>query len=182
MAHGKNKHGEEPAAAEAGQVEVDGTVTPTASSHASPADDAAVSHDQAGGGLIENLHPATVHFPIALLLMAAVLEAFFAFRPASDLARPVRLLVIGGAAGAVVAALFGWLHTGMWMGGEATMQWHRWTGTGISIAGLTAAILAARDTSSRAPLRIVLAILAAALVWQGYLGGELAHGPNHLGL
>lgn len=54
-------------------------------------------------------------------------------------------------------------------------------GTAIAAVSLAAAWLAFRP-GSRTALRAVLLILAGALLVQGYLGGEMVFGPNHLGL
>ena len=59
------------------------------------------------------------------------------------------------------------------------MQWHRWTGTGLAVAAPVVAILSMR--TNRWPFRILLLATTLALLAQGYWGGELAHGPNHLG-
>ncbi len=144
---------------------------------ASTSEEAADEHE--GSSVWTQLHPATVHFPIALLLAAALTELVHLVRPNATLANAVRVMAIGGAAGAIIAALFGWIHTGLWYGGDAVMQWHRWTGSALALVAPLAAWLAGRD--NRTPLRILLFAIACALVVQGYLGGELAHGPHHLG-
>jgi len=41
---------------------------------------------------------------------------------------------------------------------------------------------AAAPGKSRGWLRILLAIIAIGLVVQGYFGGEMVNGPNHLGI
>ena len=96
------------------------------------------------------------------------------------LAQAANVVAVAGAAGAVIAALFGWIHTGIWFGGDSTMHWHRWTGTGLALAAPLAALLAFR--ADRRAFRIVIVLIAAALVAQGYWGAELAQGPDHLGL
>lgn len=183
LAHGDNKHETSVAASKASN-EASETVAPqTVATETSGAADHAQQRTRLDEVVqtFKSLHPATVHFPIALFLMAALTELFLIIRPAADLAGPVRVMVYGGAAGAIVAALFGWIHTGLWFGGDGAMQIHRWTGTGIAAAGILAAIAVNRATSSRAIFRTVLFSIGAALLVQGYLGGELAHGPRHLG-
>lgn len=140
------------------------------------------AHENDSGSILTKLHPATVHFPIALLLMAAATEAFAALRSAdaNGLYRAVNVMVWGGAIGAVVAAIFGWIHTGLWFGGGTTIQLHRWTGTSIAAISLGAAAIS--GATNRTALRFVLGFLTLAIFAQGYWGGELAHGPNHLGL
>lgn len=128
------------------------------------------------------LHPIAAHFPIALLLIAGFAELLLLFRPALGLEPTIRFLVISGALGAVVAAVLGWLAAGWRLSDRSeTLSLHRWNGTGIAAVALLATWLAVR-AKSRIGLRSVLAVLAAALVVQGYLGGEMVFGPNHLGL
>jgi len=151
------------------------------------------AHDRASEGhnnaeargfvpFLKTLHPATVHFPIALLLTAAFVELAAAMGLVQRTEPVVRLLIYVGAIGAIAAALFGWIHTGVWFGGEAAMQLHRWMGTLIAVLGVGLAILARRRNGGRLLLRTGLVAIAILVVAQGYLGGELAHGPDHLGL
>lgn len=127
------------------------------------------------------LHPATVHFPIALLLVAAALEALSIIRPQLNVERTIKTILYFAAAGTVIAALFGWIHTGMWMGGEVLMQRHRWVGTGLAMFSIVLAWLASRPIGrARGALRAGLAVCAIAVILQGYWGAELSHGPYHL--
>ena len=129
------------------------------------------------------LHPALVHFPIALFLVAALAELILFARPASGLEPTVRFLVYTGAAGGVIATLLGWLAGGIRMSDRSeTLGLHRWTGTGIALAGLVAAFLVSREKANRNWLRIVIAGIAAALIFQGYWGAEMSLGPNHMGM
>lgn len=147
--------------------------------------DAAESGQQNGGvvSALKSLHPATVHFPIALLLMAALTEFFAIRRAGQGLQTATNVMIYGGGAGAVVAAVFGWIHTGIWFGGDTVMQVHRWNGTALAVIGTVLAVLAARPPAGgRTALRTLLFVAAALILVQGYLGGELAHGPNHLGM
>ncbi|AKQ41613.1 hypothetical protein CP97_05580 [Aurantiacibacter atlanticus] len=149
-------------------------------------DDASGGHESASEGdfvtVLKKLHPATIHFPIALFLMAALAELFVMAGRGAAAEPAVRVLIYGGAAGAVVAALFGWIHTGVWFGGDTVMQLHRWNGMLITALGLALAGLAYRPREGRALLRSGLFVMGALILLQGFLGGELAHGPDHLGL
>lgn len=128
----------------------------------------------------KNLHPATVHFPIALFLVAGMVEALSLRGGGVRKQAAVDVMVVAGAIGGVVAVTTGWLHTGWWLGGEAVMQWHRWTGMGLAAIGMIAAVLVLRG-ARRSLLRLCLALLVVGVAVQGYLGGELSHGPAHLG-
>ncbi|MBN2581638.1 MAG: DUF2231 domain-containing protein [Planctomycetes bacterium] len=56
---------------------------------------------------LPNVHPAVVHFPIALLLVAAVLDLVAIFARRESLARCGGLLLVLAAAGGLVALLTG---------------------------------------------------------------------------
>lgn len=64
------------------------------------------------GDFLWRLHPLAAHFPVALLLMAALAEILLLMRPALGLETTVRFLVAGGAVGAGIAALLGWFAGG----------------------------------------------------------------------
>ena len=103
-------------------------------------------------------------------------------RPTLGLETTIRFLVAGGAIGAVVAALLGWF-AGGWrlLDRSENLALHRWNGTTIAILSLLAWWVAARG-KGRGALRLLLALIAAALIVQGYFGGEMVHGPNHMGI
>ncbi|MEE4539787.1 MAG: DUF2231 domain-containing protein [Erythrobacter sp.] len=189
LAHGDEKHGEEakrPASTAAVVSQPDDDIDLMGS--AAVSDKTIQGHDaeqvESDGiaGALKSLHPATVHFPIALLLMATLTELFVMARRTPECETAVKIMIYGGAAGAVVAALFGWIHTGLWFGGDIVMQLHRWNGMLIAALGLVAAWIASRNPQSRLALRLTLFAVAALLIAQGYMGGELAHGLNHLKL
>jgi len=134
------------------------------------------------GDFLGRLHPIAAHFPVALLLIAALAELLLALRPALGLETTVRFLVAGGAIGALVAALLGWFAAGWRLSDRSqTLGIHRWNGSAVAGVAFLAAWFAFRS-NRRSGLRVTLAILAVALVVQGYLGGEMVFGPNHLGL
>ena len=136
-AHGGEKHGaakapvqtEDPVASAQ-----DGEEPAPPSSEAREEPRADSEHASSSGSVLTRLHPATVHFPIALLIVAALVEMLAVARSSTMLAHAANVMTVAGAAGAVVAALFGWIHTGIWFGGDSTMHWHRWTGTGLALA------------------------------------------------
>lgn len=183
VAHGGEKHGAAKApvgteAPAASAQDSDGPASPGSETPEVPRADS--EHASSSGSVLTRLHPATVHFPIALLIVAALVEMLAVARSSAPLAQAANVMTVAGAAGAVIAAMFGWIHTGIWFGGGATMHWHRWTGTGLALAAPLAALLAFR--ADRGAFRIVIVLIAAALVAQGYWGAELAQGPGHLGL
>lgn len=137
---------------------------------------------QSPGDFLGRLHPLAVHFPIALLIAAFIAELILMLRPSIALQPTVRFLAAGGAIGAFFAAVLGWFAGGWRLADRSeTLALHRWNGSGIALLSILAAWLAFRS-HGRMGLRVALFILALALVAQGYLGGEMVFGPNHLGL
>ena len=128
------------------------------------------------------LHSVAVHFPIALLMAAALAQILtHAGLPGGNL-QTVRFLVWTGALGGVAAGFLGWAHAGpMTSGEDGVMLAHRVLGTTLAV-GLTG-LVGLVEWSARRPGRIVglltplavyLAGLGAAI--NGFLGGSLAHG------
>lgn len=183
-AHGDKPHGEEPVA------EASEAPNGAASADDSGTSEAEMEHDEASPArpitffsAVKNAHPASVHFTIAFLLFAAALEVLGALKLVRDTDRAVQLAIYGAAIGAVVAVTLGWVHTGWWLGGESAMQWHRWTGTALVPFTILLAWIAARSSTPghhRTLLRVGLAVGALAVLAQGYSGGEIAHGADHL--
>ena len=131
------------------------------------------------------MHPAAVHFPIALFLVAALLEI-----AALTLRRPVltqgtRVIIALAAISAVAAVALGWFAMGLPGRDDVTHTYHRWLGTSIAVLGLLS--WWAKEQWVRRPGRGrelvyigLLTVTAAAVVINGLLGGMLTHGMNHL--
>ena len=178
LAHGENKHEEKSSTTEV--AEVDSRQSVRATAQAEPVVQAEPAPQRNVMSLARNLHPATVHFPIALLLVAVLVEALAAMRSSQPLHNAARVMAIAGGFGAVLAALFGWIHTGMWMGGGNTVQAHRWIGTALGLLGFVIAWLGWKKPGAIKLFRLVLLLCATAVLAQGFLGGELGHGAGHL--
>ena len=131
------------------------------------------------------LHPLVVHFPIALLFLAALLElpGLIRGRIGAAPGSPPCLVIAAGSA--LLAAGSGWI----WADGAGTagevLEWHRWTGLGA--AGVaTAAALAfawARRRPSRTSFLLARLLLFAAtglVAVAGHFGGLLVHGEDPL--
>ncbi|WP_339929649.1 DUF2231 domain-containing protein [uncultured Brevundimonas sp.] len=131
------------------------------------------------------MHPAAVHFPIALFLVAAVLEI-----AALTLRRPVltqgtRIIIALAAISALAAVALGWLAMGMPGNDDVTHTYHRWLGTGIAVLGLLswwAKEYWVRKPGRRRELVYIgmLTVTASAILVNALLGGMLTHGVKHL--
>lgn len=131
------------------------------------------------------MHPAAVHFPIALFLVAALLEI-----AALTLRRPVltqgtRVIIALAAISALAAVALGWLAMGMPGNDDVTHTYHRWLGTAIAALGLLS--WWAKEHWVRKPGRKrelvyigMLTVTASAILVNALLGGMLTHGMKHL--
>jgi uncharacterized membrane protein len=134
------------------------------------------------------LHPSLVHFPIALLIVAALLEVVRLVRRKPEVSpSALTCVVIAAVAGAVVA-FSGWMNADYETHGNAmgdTLFWHRWLGVSVAAVGV---IVAAMGVSTKfvAAARLkrmyaLLLIAAAAMVgFTGHLGGSMVWGPDYM--
>lgn len=137
--------------------------------------------------LFGRLHPLVLHFPIALLLLAAAVEGVRCFRADPRLGRLSVLLLALGALGAVAAAGTGWVfahesHPEPQL--RATLLWHRWLGVGTAILSAVAWLTADRwaddaRLSYRLIPRLITWLTAALLVIAAHLGALLVWGADY---
>jgi uncharacterized membrane protein len=127
------------------------------------------------------LHPIIVHFPMAFF--PAALFTAIVGRRRSAFAKPVQFLVVAGGAIAPIAAILGWFNGGLTFSDvDPLLGVHRWLGTGIGLGGLALAIWAWKaPEDDRSPAMLwSLAGITAAIFIQGWYGGALVHGIDHL--
>lgn len=127
------------------------------------------------------LHPIIVHFPIAFFPAALFTAVVGRRRPA--FAAPVQFLVIAGGIIGPIAALLGWFDGGFdFATDDMLLQWHRWLGTAIGLGSLGLGVWAWRspDTNRSTGMIIGLALITAAIVVQGWFGGAMVHGIDHM--
>lgn len=137
-------------------------------------------------------HPATVHFPIALLLFGAAFVVLGYKWPAVGTQIPLACLLIG-AVTSVVASAMGWSFAveqgyGSWDRFDEAMMdrevfWHRWSGVIVSILACTFAIIALLSLRGENPgmtktWKIGLLVCAAIVGAVGHQGGEMSYGKD----
>ncbi len=126
-------------------------------------------------------HPIIVHFPIAFFPAALFTAIVGRRRPAFG--APVQFLVVAGGILAPVSALLGWLNGGLSLtDSDPLMAVHRWLGTGIGAGGLLLGVWALRRPWEDRGTGMILPLTAmtVAIVAQGWFGGALVHGIDHL--
>jgi mono/diheme cytochrome c family protein len=136
--------------------------------------------------LLGRLHPLMVHFPLALVIVAALVELWRAMRrhdgPSPFAATAVWFAAVGG----VGAACSGWANAAY--GGESTsvdLFVHRWGG--VVVAALLVALAITGTTASRAGhaawsglWRMGLVLCAGTVAVVGHFGGNLVHGEGYV--
>jgi uncharacterized membrane protein len=133
------------------------------------------------GDWLGRLHPIIIHFPLAFFPAALFTAVVGRKRPAY--AKPVQFLVVAGGLIAPVAMVLGWLTGGLTLTDtDPLLRAHRWLGTAIGLSGLALAVWAwKRPEDDRRPGMIAaLAGITAAIVLQGWFGGALVHGIDHM--
>lgn len=130
-------------------------------------------------------HPVTVHFPIALLLVAALTEAIWAVSDKPNFRFTARLCLLLGALGAVGAATLGWFLAGFQFTDPTWIRTtHRWLGTSTAAWAILTLVLS-EWTERHNRVRWVRSywatlFLGAALVAvTGFFGGAMVYGLDH---
>jgi uncharacterized membrane protein len=126
-----------------------------------------------------------VHFPIGLILVAAMAEAL---AMVTDLRQWREVAVANVRAGAVFtigAAIAGWrLASSPGIDATLSLEWHRWLGTITAVAVFGAALASAgadgRSRVERWGYRTALFWAAALVAVTGHLGGLLVWGADFL--
>lgn len=140
------------------------------------------------------LHPATVHFPIALLLVGAAFVVIGWKWPALGTQIPLACLIIG-AVTSVASTAMGFSFAveqgyGSWNRFDAAMFdkevfWHRWTGVIVAVLASVLAIIAVvsirKDDPHSRGTKIWkggLLVCAALVGLVGHQGGEMTYGTD----
>jgi uncharacterized membrane protein len=134
--------------------------------------------------LTGRFHPLLVHFPIALVLIAAVAEFVSLTTQFSEWHLVAVANIRAGAAFAVASAAAGWiLASSRIVEASPDLEWHRWLGLVAALVAVTAA--SASGEIDRPPRRLWLyriALFSAAglVAAAGHFGAMLVWGANFL--
>ena len=132
-----------------------------------------------------HLHPLAVHFPVGLLLFAAILELFTVKNFHSKLRTGINVLVLAGALSAIIAVVFGLLQARTGDYGKDALTIHQWTGIGTAVLAVFCLFIlrrAQKNTSTGLikTYRSTIFSTAIAISVAGHLGASLTHGSDYL--
>ncbi len=126
-------------------------------------------------------HPFSVHFPIALFPIA--LLALILARRRGHAVDVIRSLIVVAGVTAAGAAVLGWLNAGMAdPEHDPILLVHRWLGTALGLAGAGIAAWTWRRASAvdKGAMVWTLGLMTLALLVQGWYGGAMIHGIDHM--
>lgn len=137
----------------------------------------------AGAAVLARGHMLVLHFPLALLIAALILEVALRKRVAEDKRKDVTgALLLIAAVGAVVATVTGLLHAADedWHGHtEVLMGQHRIGGIITAVLAI-ATLVAQRRAALKTAYLPMLAVSVIAVTFTGHRGGQLVHGEGYL--
>lgn len=137
--------------------------------------------------LLGRLHPLLVHFPIGLVILAALAEAVATVADDCRWRTVAVANIRAGAAFGLLAAIAGWrLALAPGVESSALLDSHQWLGA-IAAGTALAAALASSGADGRSPFefwvyRITLFSAAALVAVTGHFGGLLVWGADFLRL
>ncbi|MDP4284786.1 MAG: DUF1549 domain-containing protein [Bacteroidota bacterium] len=131
------------------------------------------------------LHPLAVHFPVGLLLFAAILELLTLKNFSSPLRPGINLLIAAGAISAIFSVIFGLLLAGDGDYGKDLITLHKWSGIAAAALGTMAwyllnRILVKKQVKLVRSYRGVLFFCAIGITVAGHFGASLTHGKDYL--
>jgi uncharacterized membrane protein len=134
--------------------------------------------------LTGRLHPLLVHFPIALILIAAIAELVCVTTRFPQWHTVAVANIRAGSAFAVASAGAGWLlASSRIVEASDALEWHRWLGLMAALAAVAAAL--ATGEIDRPPrrlwlYRVALFSAAASVAVAGHFGAVLVWGADFL--
>lgn len=139
--------------------------------------------------LFGRAHVVMVHFPVALLILLALIEVLRWRRPAGSMDQTVLIIAVIAALSSIVSVIQGLMLDDGDSDGESRyaqlLALHKWLGISTAVFAIGAALIAVRrqlgDTLGLTRIYRALVLPGAALVsLTGHYGGAAVHGEDYL--
>ena len=124
-------------------------------------------------------HPTLVHFPIALLTIAALAEVLGRVRREPFFFQTAWFCLAIGALASIPAAVMGWVLAESGRHNADDLFWHRWLGVAVTVLACATLAFGRRFPKYRFALLLAIAALVGIT---GHYGGYLSYGRDWLSL
>lgn len=128
--------------------------------------------------LFGRLHPLVVHFPIALLCVAALMEILALRKHTNPFLPAIKVLLWTGVISALLAVIFGWMLAGQEGAEGLNLEIHRWAG--IATLVLSALSLYLFTTRKYPIYRPLLFATVTGVAVAGHYGAMITHGEDYI--
>src|SRR5262245_54086849 len=127
--------------------------------------------------LIGNFHPALVHLPIGILLLAGLLQLLFLKPKYAALHTALSIALFWGMITAILSAITGYLLSQSGDYDEAVVSTHKWFGIATAFVSIIAYLF---NRWENAFAKWVILVMCIGIIITGHFGGILTHGDDYL--
>lgn len=132
--------------------------------------------------LLGRLHPAVVHFPIGILILAFILQ-YLSPKPIREKSELIWFVLFIGTVSAVVASILGWILS--WSGeyAETAVSRHKWPGVYLCIASLILLYIHKFREKTKLNYQLYHGFFIGSmvlLILTAHYGASLTHGSGYL--
>ncbi len=126
------------------------------------------------------MHPMLLHLPIGLLMLVGLLWVFRRSFAGEGVERMFQFLLLIAALTSVMAALMGFFLSREGGYTDNLLNWHKYTGTGMSLLAYALLTLNERQADTSRFFSPLLALSTLCLFVTGHFGASLTHGEDYL--
>jgi uncharacterized membrane protein len=129
--------------------------------------------------LMGRLHPALVHLPIGILLIACFFELLSSGKRFSQLRPALPAMMLWGMIAALLSCLTGFLLYGNGEYEEELITKHEWSGFSLAAISILLYILYKRKANNKL-IKLFSMLLLTLVFLTGHLGGSITHGEDFI--